>query len=192
MCHRLSPVRQSYLFVMLQGSRVKEGHRFCINTDLNVWGPESMHCKSLYSPLCFFITGRTCASMLVEWSGSSREGSLNTLDSAVERAKEVSVRTQETRNPWKFGEEKFDHTFFALSPMLHCAVDPPPALCFKLRNSSLTEARALCMVSSWDQLVHFLSNWTDPKHRNPIVRQSIGQGLMVFKMQGTELFSYLF
>ena len=109
--------------------------------------------------------------------------------------KRSAVRAQETCNHWQLGEERFDHTFFVLPPTWHCAVDPPSALCllcFKLRNSYLTEARAPCMVSSRDQLVHFLSNWTHPKHRKSIVWQTIGQGMIVFKMQGPELYLAIF
>lgn len=166
MWHCLSPVRPSYLFVMLHASRVKEGHHFCINTDLNVWRPESMYCISLYSPLCFSVTGGPC--VLVEWSESSREGFCTHHIGQFREQRRLAVRPQQTCNHWWFGEQKFDLTFFSIAIKVVLLVIPPSALCFKLANSDLTEASTLraCLVFE-NKLLHFLSKWTYLKHKNP-------------------------
>lgn len=126
----LSPVKQPYLFVMLHWSRVKGGHQFCINTDLNVWTLKNMYTVSLYSRLCFSISRGQLYSLnevnsqgkflCIYWIWQLRE------------QQRLAVRPEETCNYWWFGEHKFDHYVSMLSPIFYYPVAHPSALGFAL------------------------------------------------------------
>lgn len=136
----LSPVKQPYLFVMLHWNRVKEGHQFCINTDLNIWTLKNMYTVSLYSPLCFSISRGQLYSLnevnsqgkflCIYWIWQLRE------------QQRLAVRPEETCNYWWFGEHKFDHYVSMLSPIFYYPVAHPSALSFELDND-LIEAYTL-------------------------------------------------